>query len=121
MRNRLIELFKESYEINAVDNGEFIETTVNWEEIADCLLENGVMVPPVNIGDIVYKIYCYEILEVVVTNVIMGLNPSKCKVYTEDKLMLLKQVWYQDSFGEQLFFTKEEAERVLEELKNGTR
>ena len=46
MRERLIELMKKYYVSTAVDNGEFIEITTNWEEIADHLLAEGVIVPP---------------------------------------------------------------------------
>lgn len=108
MRDRLIELL--------------IKSGVTWNPggVADLLLKNGVIVPPINVGDIAYKIYGYEILEVVVENVVIGLNPSKCIVYTKDNLMLRKEIWYQESFGEQLFFTKEQAEKALAEVTNGT-
>ena len=45
MRERLIELIKDELSISAVNNGEFIETTANVEEVADHLIANGVIVP----------------------------------------------------------------------------
>lgn len=44
MRNMLIALINDCLEVTAVDNGEFIETSVNVSEIAKYLIENGVTV-----------------------------------------------------------------------------
>lgn len=56
MRDKLIELITENLVVETWDNGEFIDHKVNVEEIVDCLLASGVIVPPCKVGDTVYKI-----------------------------------------------------------------
>jgi hypothetical protein len=46
MRDRLIELIN--------NNGSSVLTANDFEELADYLLENGVIVPPCKVGDVVY-------------------------------------------------------------------
>ena len=55
-KEELINLLKESIEIDSFDNGEFIENHVNYEEIAERLLER-VIVLPFKIGTLVYEVF----------------------------------------------------------------
>ena len=118
-RERLLELIAQSNEVHSVDNGEFIETTVNWGEIADHLLANGVIVPPCKVGDTVYCIF-------------VGLcerrNQDKCDCYcggfdtacdeyngvyeARERPFTLSMI---GDVGENVFLTKEEAEQALKE------
>ena len=92
------------------------------EQIADHLLDNGVIVPPCKVGDVIYKIMDIEsvrrqILEVEVLS-----------IRIEDKMIFfvktVKNCLYRyaeypiDDFGKTVFLTKEEAERELERRKN---
>ena len=121
MRDRLIKLIKQakhSWSLSTMVNCDF-ET---W--IANYLLVNGVIVPPCKVGDTVYELYdmqgCCGIAEHIVTNVAISINPTKCVVYTKNKQYeKSKDIFYDDKFGITLFFTREEAEKVLEVVKNG--
>ena len=50
MKERLIELLKNTPDLDTLFGNE-------WEEAADYLLANGVIVPPCKVGDTVYIIY----------------------------------------------------------------
>lgn len=107
MRERLIELMAQSNEVHSVDNGEFIETTVNWGEIADHLLANGVIVPPVEEGRTVWYVddFTDEIEE--------------CKVYgfnvVNGKFSVLVDNGEEKWITRKWHNTKEEAEQALKE------
>jgi hypothetical protein len=55
MRERLTQLIKDEICVEAWDNGEFIETKVNIDEIVDRLLAN-VVIPLCKVGDTVYQV-----------------------------------------------------------------
>ena len=44
VRKKLIELLAKFIEVDALDNGEFIEKNIDFQKIADHLIANGVMV-----------------------------------------------------------------------------
>lgn len=116
-RERLIELIQFGY-----CKGRMKENVKQVEEtMADYLLENGVIVPPCKVGDTVYEFFnvrgFYDIIELVVENITVGINPQKCKLYCKLKQGESRELFYSDSFGKTLFFTKEEAEKELEEMK----
>lgn len=74
------------------------------------------------VGDTVYEFFdvrgFYDITELTVENIVVGVKPSKCQVYCKSKISNSKSVFYKDSFGKTFFFTKEEAEAKLKELQN---
>lgn len=43
-KERLVLLINRNIEVDAWDNGEFIETEINTEELAEILIANGVVV-----------------------------------------------------------------------------
>lgn len=96
MRERFIELIQKSV------NG----CARNWAEtIANYLLENGVIVLPVKVGDTVYqtdgiRIYESEIKEIIICNHIIFYETSGIAF---DK----------SAIGTSIFLTKEEAEQAL--------
>ncbi len=85
------------------------------ESVADHLLKNGVIVPPCNIGDVVYRI-------------VDDIEPHITKDYvarivnygTEWAVVLISDRYIPFSdFGKTVFLTKEEAEQALKERKRG--
>ena len=110
MCERLIELMQEKCEVIAVDNGEFIETTVNWQEIADHLLANGVIVLPCKVGDTVYCIR-YDKSRKPFIKPLEVLSMTLC--LTGDFAIFTTK---EDMLGKTVFLTREEAEKALAEL-----
>lgn len=112
MRDRLVDLL---YEAEGQVNNDY--PTV--EMIADYLIASGVIVPPCKVGDTVYEFFdeigFYEICELTVENIVIGVNPPKCKLYCKSKISGSKSMWYNDSFGETLFFDCESAEQKKKE------
>lgn len=78
--------------------------------------KTDVIVPPCKVGDTVYEFFdargFYSINELIVENLVIGMNPPKCNIYTKTKFGNSRDVYYQESFGKILFFTKEKAEEV---------
>ena len=86
--------------------------------LADYLLEKGVIIPPVKIGQTVYVITKTDIRAYKVHTIVVGDAYHKCYFFAE---------WYYDSLalhnadfdfadvGKTVFLTKEEAQKVLEE------
>ena len=92
----------------------------NCHILADYLLANGVIVPPCKVGDTVYEFFdvkgFYSITELIVENIVVGVNPAKGNLYCKSKQSNSKDIFYRDSFGKTVFFTREEAEKALEEM-----
>ena len=111
MRDRLVELLEQAHK-----DGCFADISV-----ADHLIANGVIVPPCNIGDVVYSIrtdtkviYSCSVCEFIINKHFENIH-KECKVYIiEDG-----RFTYFDfsSFGKTVFFTKEEAEQKLKEMR----
>lgn len=93
------------------------------EIIADYILANGVVVPPCKVGDTVYEFFdvrgFYDINELIVTNITIGINPKMCALHTKTKLSGSATIYYDDCFGKTIFFTREEAEKALNNVGNG--
>lgn len=101
MRDRLISLIKDSL-------FKHIDKSCNLaENIADDLLENGVVVPPCKVGDVVYRIYTRAwIGEDVVREVVVSENGV---FYVDDKGRMTSC----NKFGKTVFLTREDAEAKL--------
>ena len=98
MRDRLIELLKDSPMLNVLENEDS-----EWESAADYLLANGVIVPPCKVGDVVY------------TNIIgTGLHNS-FRIETVDLLGFSNGLysWTWHNLGQSVFLSIEEAEAKL--------
>lgn len=110
MRERLIEILsKPIYPKIGVDPAEVV---------ADYLLDNGVIVPPCKVGDILFVLSRMKdkrvlpfINEYEATSIEMG--KRKCVVYHQ--LDGFIKIFKQDDFGKTVFLTREEAEKALEE------
>lgn len=110
-RERLIELLKQAF-YNADDN----YGIPNIEQVADNLFENGVIVPPVKVGGIVWVIYnkCVTPANVMAVYVDKSGGMFDLKILTEG----LKSTINKDYTFDMVYITKEEAEKAL---KGGVR
>lgn len=110
MRDRLIELLKNSPHLNVLYGDD-----KEWEEAADHLLAAGCILPPCEAGDTVYYLDGAEVVKDKVIGVL----------YSDDRDYLTKSVRTYDcllaweNFGKTYFATKEEAERALAERRGG--
>lgn len=108
-RDKLIELIEQA---EGLKNNDFPSV----EEIADCLLANGVIIPPCKVGDRVYSINIGD--------------KKTLKIWIEpngDRITQIKinrggyhfKCWWGyfhlSDIGKTVFLTKEEAERALKE------
>lgn len=97
-RERLIEL------ILNVKSDDFRGVSV--EQIADYLLENGVIVPPCKVGDTVYTIY-RGYAPVCIKWVVLDVSAKFITTY--------EGLYRYDEIGDRIFLTREEAEKALAE------
>ena len=100
-RERLIELLK-----NVPRN-----TRAFYDQFADYLLENGVIVPPCKVGDMVYYITSERIFK------------SKCNAITQQEKSLQIHLYDYDGdnasiSADSVFLTKEEAEKALHKINH---
>lgn len=112
-RERLIEQLKKK-----------ISNEIVIKIVADYLLENGVIVPPVKVGNMVYAlwdiptaekyiIYCAKVIEI-------NLSKRNCRVTATFKLEPIEfrgriKEYREDDFGKTVFLTREAAEKALAE------
>lgn len=98
MRDKLIEL---------LCNSGFIADTSTFESLADHLIENGVVLPPCKVGDVVYwvenntEIKSGKVRQLGYENhiwLVVDVSKTKCVVINEER---------------GIFLTKEEAEKAL--------
>ena len=95
-------------------------------DFADHLLENGVIVPPCKVGDTVWIVYTprwpadpadkgkWFMLEDGVQRIIYGVKGLSIETWNMGTIP-------ESKFGVKLFLTKEQAEKALTEVANGTR
>ena len=131
MRDRLIELLREGEDNTPCGRNPDYDCTgrkcsdCERESIADYLLANGVIVPPVKVGDTVYS-WLYEwkkecgISPYQITNITITQNKKGVwtKKYRAMQLLGSKTIDWQinfsfDEIGKTVFLTREEAEAVL--------
>ena len=108
-RERLIELLMKG-ELEADKQGVFNCSQSKWkaEIMADFLLENGIIVPPVQFGDTVYKITeCY-----------MPPCFSTDDYFAVKHYICATTFKRSEIYPKNLYFTREEAEKALAEKDN---
>lgn len=110
-RERLIEIIGKP--INILDSDDL------YGAIADHLLENGVIVPPVNIDDYVYQyndilkeIHGYRIEEVIYYGKIFNYKFSYQAICQTHGIVIR---FSESEIGKTVFLTREEAEKALAE------
>ena len=111
-RERLIELLQ----VVPVDvtNPRMLEMT------ADFLLENGVILPPVDIGDVVYIIYKKNVCPVTVRAIKIDTKTNGNRFCVEGWIQVGRSYEHRymatfkwESVGKTVFLTREEAEKAL--------
>lgn len=83
------------------------------EQIADYLLDNGIVVPPCKVWDKLYIVA--DISQKIIEATIIGVwkYDDICSVITDFGTI------HTNSIGKTVFLTREEAEKALEEKQNG--
>ena len=120
-RDRAIELIRQSGCVSVWDyyNDDFVEPDP-IQTLADYLLANGVIVPPVRVGSKVYKISRNKVKECEV--VFVGISADeRCSHFNfvenyEDGTFYKSYSMVFDVIGKTVFLTKEEAEAKLKEM-----
>lgn len=117
-RDRLIELLAKNY--NCVNRNKCLN------EQADCLIENGVILPPCKVGDKVYymsenpinlSVMPYTIYEADVVRIVTTRFGTSLVIQIHNEYGCTEIPNIKD-FGKIVFLTKEEAEEKLKELNN---
>ena len=106
MRDRLIDLIHDS------------DLSLDSVRLADYLLDNGVIVPPCKVGQICYKVWQGEILEVKVVSIHYEPLPSFTYTFRFNSLgilCLLADGSRNEKYSWNIYITKEEAEKALAE------
>ena len=109
-KERLVELLLESEPIKERDlDDDWGDNEIS--DIAEYLLENGVIVPPVNVGGIVWGIYnkCVMSANVLAVYVDKSGGMFDLKILTEG----LKSIVNKDYTFDMVYTTKEQAEKAL--------
>ena len=131
MRDRLIEIIKKvpyGVSVGAKFEQHFCE------KVADCLLENGVIVPPCRVGDMVYfvqseKIYSGKVILIRPfihkdNTIFHGNVEYECEdpFYNDGRKMRHQVSVVFQKYGCNMiaYLTKEQAEKALAEVANGT-
>ena len=111
MRDRLIELLKEANDVVQLNGFEF-----NANVMADFLLANGVIVPPVKMGQTVYRIignYGGERIHKEFVSQINFYHNGETRFWEDGHPLGFTD----DDIGKTVFLTREEAENALKERR----
>ncbi len=115
-RERLIEMLSKAFNVSDDNYG-----TPNIEQVADCLLEKGVIVPQCKVGDTVYYYHPQdgaEIVKVLVNEVSMTREGIRLTTFFEKSGNGRITYLYDSFFGKSLYHTYEEAKKAKEENEN---
>lgn len=114
MRDRLIELLRDTFNYTkgvCIDFDEAVEIN------ADHLLAEGVIVPPVKVGQTLYKVYMGKILEVKAISICYELLPAFTYTIHFNSLgvlCLMSDGTRNEKYSWDIYITREEAEKALE-------
>ncbi len=97
-RERLVNLLSKAFIVSDDNYG-----TPNSEQVADYLLENGVIVPPVKVGDTIYMIVEKR----------AKITREYFRFIKKTKLTFLNLERVLKAWGKTVFLTKEQAEKAL--------
>ena len=122
MRERLIEILNKKYD-HFCDQCGVNKDSHYTENLADYLLDNGVVVPPCKVGSKVYKITRNQVKECEVTFVGISAD-ERCSHFNfvenyADGTFYKSYSMVFDVIGKTVFLTREEAERALRKEDEG--
>lgn len=107
MKDRLIQML----------DGKSIDTQADVEYVADCLLENGVIVPPCKIGQTCYKVWNrMKVIEVIVVTIMHeALEDFYFTICFDCNgiICLRADGSRNERYCDEIYFTREEAEQAL--------
>lgn len=109
MRNRLVELLK-----NAHDEQKYLTSDKSIQAIADYLIANGVVVPPVMLGQKVWEVVSWDenVRECRVSSLTQKADGTfKIRITNLKSKSVYERV--PQHIGDIIFLTKEDAERAL--------
>lgn len=118
MRDRLIEMLMQTETFLPIYEQEVRKVC---EKKADHLLAEGVIVPPVKVGQTLYKVYMGEILEVKAISI--SYEPLPAFTYTIHfnslgVLCLMSDGTRNEKYSWNIYITRAEAERALKEAQD---
>ena len=107
-RKRLVELLCGFYKEYAGGHYVFYLTDDEAEEVADHLLDNGIVVPPVKVGQTVYIVA--QISQIIVETKVIGVwtYGDRCNIITDQGIILMNAI------GKTAFTSREDALKALE-------
>jgi hypothetical protein len=112
-RDRLVELLQANPYIDVL-----YDSQEEWEDAADYLIENGVIVPPCKVGDRVYSIFIADTKDLKVTTDIYGDKITQIKINRGGYHFKCWWGYFHSSdVGKTVFLTKEQAEQKLKEMR----
>ena len=131
-KERLIELITAGLKLSAQENTKRIKDLVKnhgrynsktdraisiQEELANYLLENGVIVPPVKVGD---TVYCIEVIEDIGIDkgTVYAISYTNIGCFSVKYISGLRYDHPHGCIGKTVFLTREEAEKALKEKRD---
>ena len=118
MKQRIIEILR-GFRTPICEGLDFKLSDENCEKIAEHLIGEGVIVPPVKIGQTCYRVWERELIELKVVSI--SYKPSPAYYYFIEfdkigKLCLMEDGSKNEEYSwDDVFLTKEEAEKALVE------
>ena len=124
MRDRLVELVETAKKEWWEKSGRYQTSKAEADYIADHLIENGVVVPPVSLGQTIFileDIGIQTLPEIVSLNVYrinftISEDGLDCHIVCVTEIRSIQHIKGED-FGKTVFLTKEEAEQKLKEMR----
>lgn len=120
-RKRLVELMcKQTCNYNSCENSidcvhcKYVSLCdEEVEDLADALLDNGIVVPPVKVGDKVYCVFEGDVFDEEITLI----EVTETAIYLStcsERYIWLNGYLYSEMLDQKLYFTKEQAQKALE-------
>ena len=113
MKERLVELVKSApYGLETL--GEYFNKSYIENCIVQHLLENGVIVPPCKVGDVVYSVFEDDVIE----DEIILIEVTESAIYLStctERYMWVNGYLYSEMLDRKLYITREQAQAKLKE------
>ena len=111
VREKLVELLIEFVEVDAWDNGEFIEKDIEYGKIAESLISHGVTVQECKLGDKIYQTDGVRIYESIISEITLTVKQT---------IFVTENVAFDErAIGNSVFLSYAEAEAHLPQPPKG--